>query len=270
MSWWGKVAGGAFGFMIGGPLGAAFGAALGHQLDKGISIDHGALNQGALGSGSQEQIQTAFFTATFSMMGHIAKADGQVTADEIQIAKDVMAQMSLNKEQTRAAQHLFNTGKADDFQYDAIVNQFRQICGRRTNLLRMFMEIQFHAAYADGEVHVAERAILEDLNKTLGFKLDFLTQLEAAIRLHHGQAGGFRDTGDTRSAAEQLHDAYKLLGVSKDMTDSEIKKSYRRLMSQHHPDKLVAKGLPEEMMQLATEKTQEVKAAYEMIKASRK
>ena len=264
MSWWGKVAGGAFGFMIGGPLGAAFGAALGHQFDKGVSIDHESL-----GAQSQEQIQTAFFTATFSMMGHIAKADGQVTPDEIQIANDVMGQMSLNEEQVSAARNLFNAGKSENFEYDEIVTQFRDICGRRSNLLRMFMEIQFHAAYADGEVHPAERAILERLNRTLGFSQGFLTQLEAAVRLHRGQQSGYSNLDDNRSSSEQLQDAYELLGVTKQSSDGEIKKSYRRLMSQHHPDKLVAKGLPEEMMQLATEKTQEIKAAYEMIKSSR-
>lgn len=264
MSWWGKVAGGAFGFMLGGPLGAAFGAALGHQFDKGITIDHESL-----GAQSQEQIQAAFFTATFSMMGHIAKADGQVTADEIQIANDVMAQLSLNDDQIKAARNLFNTGKTEGFEYDEMLTQFRNICGRRSNLLRMFMEIQFHAAYADGEVHPAERSILEKLNQTLGFDGDFLSQLEAAIRLHHGQRSGYPNLDDSRSAAEQLQDAYKLLGVTRDNSDAEIKKSYRRLMSQHHPDKLVAKGLPEEMMQLATEKTQEIKAAYEMIKSNR-
>lgn len=265
MSWWGKVAGGAFGFMLGGPLGAAFGAALGHQFDRGLSLDHESLI-----AGSQEQVQAAFFTATFSVMGHIAKADGKVTADEIQIAKDVMKQMSLTPEQTDAAQKLFNSGKADNFQYDEIIAQFGQICGRRSNLLRMFMEIQFHAAYADGEVHLAERAILEDLNETLGFDANFLAQLEAAIRHHQGQASGYTDSSDRRSESEKLADAFTLLGMSSTASDSEIKKSYRRLMSQHHPDKLVAKGLPEEMMQLATEKTQEIKAAYELIKSSRK
>ena len=260
MSWWGKIAGGAFGFMLGGPLGALFGAAMGHQFDKGLSLDHQNLNVN-----SQEQIQAAFFTATFSVMGHIAKADGKVTEDEIQIARDVMAQMSLTPDQTQAAQTLFKSGKEADFLYTEIVAQFRQLCGRQSNLLRMFMEIQFHAAYADGEVHPAEREILLDLNRLLGFDNNFFSQLEAAVRLH---SEGPR--GETRkSTQQQLSDAYQLLGVSSDSSDSEVKRAYRKLMSRHHPDKLVAKGLPEEMMNLATQKTQEIKAAYELIVASR-
>ena len=259
MSWWGKIAGGAFGFMLGGPLGALFGAAMGHQFDKGLSLDHQTLNVD-----SQEQIQAAFFTATFSVMGHIAKADGQVTHDEIQIAKGVMTQMSLTPEQQRAAQALFNSGKAADFEYAEIIVQFRQLCARQTNLLRMFMEIQFHAAYADGDVHPAERDILNDLNRQLGFDEAFFAQLEAAVRLHRNQ-----QQEPTKTTAMQLGDAYRLLGVSSDASDAEVKRAYRKLMSRHHPDKLVAKGLPEEMMQMATQKTQEIKAAYEAIKASR-
>lgn len=260
MNWWGKLAGGAFGFMLGGPLGALFGAVMGHQFDKGLSLDHQDLNLN-----SQEQIQAAFFTATFSVMGHIAKADGQVTEDEIQIANDVMAQMSLSTEQITAAQTLFKSGKATDFEYIDIIEQFRQLCGRQTNLLRMFMEIQFHAAYADGEVHPAERAILMDLNQLLGFGDDFFAQLEAAVRMHHGQQA----SKQVKSTRQQLSDAYQLLGVSSDSSDAEIKRAYRKLMSRHHPDKLVAKGLPEEMMQMATQKTQEIKAAYDSIKAAR-
>ena len=260
MSWWGKIAGGAFGFMLGGPLGALFGAAMGHQFDKGLSLDHQNLN-----ASSQEHIQAAFFTATFSVMGHIAKADGQVTEDEIQIAKDVMAQMSLTPDQKDAAQALFKSGKKTNFQYGDIIAQFRQLCGRQTNLLRMFMEIQFHAAYADGSVHPSEREILEDLNRLLGFDNSFLAQLEAAVRLH--RESQFQQSA--KSTQEQLADAYQLLGVSSNSSDNDVKRAYRKLMSRHHPDKLVAKGLPEEMMQMATQKTQEIKAAYEMIKTSR-
>ena len=260
MSWWGKVAGGAFGFMLGGPLGALLGATLGHQFDRGLSLDHQNLN-----ASSQEHIQAAFFTATFSVMGHIAKADGQVTEDEIQIARDVMAQMALTPEQITTAKSLFNSGKENDFQYTDIITQFRHVCGRQTNLLRMFIEIQFHAAYADGSVHPTERKILEDLNRLLGFDNHFFAQLEAAVRLNRNT----QYQQPTKSNQEQLADAYQVLGVNMRSSDSEIKRAYRKLMSRHHPDKLVAKGLPEEMMQVATQKTQEIKAAYEMIKASR-
>jgi len=73
-----------------------------------------------------------------------------------------------------------------------------------------------------------------------------------------------------QSSQVSIEEAYKVLGVSSDVDDAQLKKAYRRLMSQHHPDKLVAKGLPPEMMQLAKEKTQEIQAAYDRVKTARK
>src|SRR5690554_6549827 len=106
MSWWGKVIGGAFGFALGGPLGAALGAALGHNFDRGMG------QQARIGSShDQERIQSAFFTATFSMMGYIAKADGRVSETEIAMARDIMGQMRLTPEQRKVAIRLFEEGK---------------------------------------------------------------------------------------------------------------------------------------------------------------
>ena len=73
----------------------------------------------------------------------------------------------------------------------------------------------------------------------------------------------------TRRQQVSLQDAYLLLGISASVSNAEVKRAYRKLMSQHHPDKLIAKGLPEEMLKLATEKTQNIKAAYESICAAR-
>ena len=83
------------------------------------------------------------------------------------------------------------------------------------------------------------------------------------------RAGFGRADYDAATARTSLKDAYRLLGVSDGASDAELKKAYRRLMSQHHPDKLVAKGLPEQMVKDATEKTQQIKAAYELIRKSR-
>lgn len=256
MSWWGKVAGGAFGFMLGGPLGAALGAVLGHQFDKGVS---GAPR---LTFNDQERVQAAFFTATFSVMGYIAKADGRVSPSEIALAEHVMTQMRLKGEQRQAAIDLFNRGKSDEFSVDEALDQLRQVAHRNRNLLRMFLEIQIQAAMADGVVDDAEYRALEHIANRLGFDRTQIRQLLDML-----QSGGTRTPG--RTGGPTLEDAYGTLGVSKDASDEEIKKAYRRLMSQHHPDKLVSKGLPEEMMQVAKEKTQAIHAAYDRIKESR-
>lgn len=260
MSWWGKLMGGSFGFMLGGPLGAILGVALGHQLDKAM---RNIMNDPEFGSGRIERVQQAFFTATFSVMGHLAKADGQVTNDEIDLARRVMAQMQLNEEQRKVAINLFNEGKQADFPLDEALQQFRRECHRRHNLIHMFLEILISTAIADGKIDDKEHQLLLHISSVMGVSANAFEQLLRMV----GAQQAYHQQG--QSPANRLQEAYEILGVEKTASDAEIKKAYRRLMNQHHPDKLVAKGLPEEMMKIATEKTQEIKEAYEHIKQSR-
>ena len=259
MSWWGKALGGAFGFMVGGPLGALMGIAFGHSFDRGM----GKL-EGADWGEDQERTQAAFFTATFSVMGHIAKADGRVSPEEIRLAEAVMERLGLNSEMRASARKLFNEGKSADFPIDEIMRQFRSETHRRTTLIQMFLEIQLQAAYADGVMHPAEKEALRSICGHLGIPAAQLDRLEEMLRAGFGRAGY-----DAAAAETSLQDAYRLLGVDESASDADLKKTYRRLMSQHHPDKLVAKGLPEQMIKDATEKTQQIKAAYELIRKSR-
>jgi DnaJ like chaperone protein len=242
--------------MFGGPLGALLGAALGRNFDRGIKITD---QHGSFDPGQQERIQAAFFTTTFSVMGHIAKADGRVTPDEIRAANAIMSRMQLNTLQRKAAIKLFNEGKKEGFPLHDVIMQFHRECVRRRNLLQMFLEIQIATAMADGHLHAIEKSILFTIGEQLGFSrgdIEHLFSMSAAGATHGKQR-------------QSLSKAYEILDVSKSASDAEVKKAYRRLMSQHHPDKLIAKGLPEEMIKFATEKTQEIKAAYEQIMESR-
>lgn len=263
MSWWGKILGGTFGFMLGGPLGALLGASLGHQFDssqaQGNYEDLG-------GPANRERIQSAFFAATFSVMGHICKADGKVTPDEIRLAQSVMNQMQLSPEQRTAARRLFNEGKSATFPFEAVLEQFRRECRRRHTLMQMFLEIQLHAAYADGVIHPSERSVLQNACDVLGFSQQELAHLEAMVKSQQHFAGS-RPSG--KPSKNRIQEAYDVLGISATSKPAEIKKAYRRLMSQHHPDKLVAKGLPEEMMKIAGQKTHEIKVAYNTIREAR-
>ena len=261
MNWWGKLMGGSFGYMLGGPLGAVLGVALGHQLDKAFSK---IMRDPEFGSGKVERVQQAFFTATFSVMGHLAKADGKVTSDEIAVASHVMGQMQLNEEQRKVAINLFNEGKQPDFPLDATLEQFRRECHRRHNLIHMFIEILISTAIADGKIDDAEHKLLVHISSIMGVSAGAFEQLLRMV----GAQQAYHQQG--QSPVARLKEAYDILGMEQSASDAEIKKAYRRLMSQHHPDKLVAKGLPEEMMKIATEKTQEIKLAYEHIKNSRK
>jgi DnaJ like chaperone protein len=261
MSWWGKLIGGAFGYMLGGPLGALLGAALGNKFDQGFK---GVMLDESLGSGDTERVQTAFFTATFSIMGHLAKADGRVSEDEIALARHIMAQMSLDAAQRKIAIKLFAEGKQDDFPLDEVLEQFRRECHRRRNLIQMFVEVLIATAMADGKLDSAEKKLLLHIGGQLGFSRQQFEQLIAMVQAQQQYAGG-----EAVKRGPSLKDAYAVLGVEKGVSDAEVKKAYRRLMNQHHPDKLVSKGLPEEMMVLAKEKSQEIRAAYDQIKAAR-
>jgi len=261
MSWWGKIIGGSFGFMLGGPLGAVFGAAIGHNLDRGM----GQMGEAGFSPGGQERVQGAFFTATFSVMGYIAKSDGHVSKDEIETASALMRQLNLSPDMMATARSLFREGRNPDFPLDDVLIQFRKECHRRQTLMRMFLEMQIHAAFADGVLHPAEKKALQHICDVLGFsqhEFDHLVELVGA----HG-SGGAR--GPDSSGGLSLSMAYKVLDVETSATDAEVKKAYRRLMNQHHPDKLVAKGLRDEMMQVAKEKSQEIRAAYDVVKKNR-
>lgn len=265
MAWWGKVIGGAFGFMLGGPIGALLGASFGHQFDArarapGIDYDGGD-GDGDFAPGQQERVQAAFFTATFALLGHIAKADGRVSRAEISLAERLMQNLQLDAAQRRVAQALFNEGKEAGFDLDAVLAQFRAECHGRRTLVQMFVEIQIQAALADGRIAPEENRVLRHVAQALGLARADLERLIGQIR----GADSYHAHGDHAT----LSDAYRILGVREDTPLPDVRRAYRRLISQHHPDKLVSKGLPEEMVKLANEKTHEIRAAWERIKEAR-
>ena len=255
MSWWSSVIGGAVGFMIGGPLGAMLGVAFASNFSKRRASSGFNHN---FGPGNQQRVQAAFFSGVFSVMGYISKVDGKVSKSEIILAQQVMQHMQLSEDMIKVAKDLFNQGKQADFNLDDVLEQFRLETHRRTHLIRMFLEIQIQAAYADGVFDQSEHSALKNIAQKLRFPLH---ELESLIQQFAASKSSSKRTS--------IEDAYKILGVEESLSDKEIKRAYRRLLAQHHPDKLVAKGLPEEMQKLANEKTQEIISAYEAIKKHR-
>ena len=258
MSWLGTMVGGAFGFMVGGPLGAVLGASFGHQFDKGAGTVK--LNNN-FNFAEQQRVQTAFFNATFSVMGHIAKASGRVTPEEIAFANRVMAEMAVTGLLRSSAINLFQQGKQSSFPLHETLATFYQTCQQHPDLFRKFVDIQLQAAMADGILGGEEEAILWAICGQL--KISRFEYERMKIRLQAQQR--FYQQATAPKPAFSLREAYNVLGLKPNASSEEIKLAYRRLMSKHHPDKLAAQGLSDEQMRLAKEKTQKISKAYEMI-----
>lgn len=263
---WGKVLGFLFGFMLSKNLfGALLGVWVGHMFDKGRRIDFDGFSPNKEDDVTR---QAVFFYTTFSVMGHIAKANGQVSQQEIAFATAYMDKMNLTGSMRQQAQDAFREGKNNSFPLDERLRKFKSTCGQRHDLLLMFLEIQIQVAFSDGVLDDAERVVLHKLAKKLGYSTRDLDKLLEMIiaGASFEQGGQYQGAGQPRQTSQQkLENAYKVLGVKSDADSKDVKKAYRKLMSQHHPDKLVAKGLPPEMMEAAKEKTQSIQAAYDLI-----
>lgn len=281
MNIWGKVLGTLFGFMFGKIPGAILGFIVGHFFDRGYSQDFNRVGGFGRFFTDQDDIQNQaiFFHTLFSALGHVAKADGRVTEEEIQVASNLMNQMGLDGDIRREAQQAFREGKAADFPLKETLKEFTESCHGRRDILQIYLEILIQAAFADGHLDPAELKVLEKIAQLLGFKGHHLKAMivafEAEIRFRKAwEQRGRRQSGTSGNNGfnqkQTLNDAYKILGVDASADDRTVKKAYRKLMSEHHPDKLISKGLPKQAMELAKQKAQDIQAAYELISKQRK
>ncbi len=248
------------GFAMGGPIGSAVGVLLGHQFDRGAARLLPAKGRAGFGSA---RIQQIFFQTTFGVMGHIAKSDGRVSESEIRAARLVMHSMRLSPAQVKSAIEHFSAGKDLKYPVAERLERLNDQLRNRTDLVRAFMEIQMQAMLVAGPIDKTKRELLWRVARELGMGRVELAQIEALVRAqqHRAESGG--------RGGLPLEQAYRVLGLEQDCADQEVKTAYRRLMNQHHPDKLVARGLPESMIPVAEEKTHEIRAAYERIKTQR-
>ena len=251
------VIGFVVGFLLTHKLfGALFGAVLGYFLfDK---------NRRPGISGEQlAQAQELFFKTVFNLLGHIAKADGHISEMEIKLTEAYMDKMGLTPEHKREAIRLFKEGASADFSVQNTLLAYRQLGARSPNLSQMLLVYLINLAMVDGGLDAKERELLQQVAEGVGFSRIAFEQLLRMV----GAQNSFAQ--NQPHAANELALAYEALGVSADANDADIKKAYRKLMSQYHPDKLMGQGLPEDMIKAATERSQEIQAAYDLIKKSR-
>jgi len=268
MSWYGKAIGAVIGYVVGrGLLGAIVGLILGHWFDERSEEERQARAAAAAGGGAQD-LRRAFFEATFQVMGHVAKADGRVSEQEIDAARETMRRFSLAEADRRRAIELFTEGKRAAFPLDATLRGLRGLAGGQPDLCRLFVQIQLEAALAGNGLNAPARAVFGRICTALGVSALEFAALEAMLRMRYG-AEPRAGAGPGASAPTRLADAYEVLGVAASANDAAVTKAYRRLMSQNHPDKLVAQGLPESMVAAAHERTQRILEAYETVKNHR-
>ncbi len=265
-SWWGKIIGGGFGLMFAGTFGGLLGVYLGHKFDRGLRLNWIRMNVGYNNAGTA-QIQHAFFKATFAVMGHVAKSDGRVSESEIQVARQIMRRLGLNATQKQQAVEYFNLGKQTAFDFEGALSEFMLACQRQRILLQMFVEFQYQTASAEGTVAPSKLRILEIISRTLGVRPAF-SAFNDFFSGANQQQHSYHRAYQTNSQGS-LQEAYDVLGVNQSTPAPDVKRAYRKLMSQNHPDKLVSQGLPEEMIKLATEKTQNIQKAYDQIKQTK-
>jgi len=274
MRWTGKAVGALLGLATGlGPVGAVIGLVIGHAYDEKMS--QGDEQPAA----DLPTVRAVFFRTAFEVMGFVAKSDGRVSEQEIAAAREIIRQFQLDEAQTREAIDRFTAGKQAGFDLDQALARLTNACGGRHDLLRVFLEVQMRAALLGNGMQGRTRVLLGRIAQALGISGLEFAHLEALLRLQgygaayaQARAGaqpgggpGYRPPPRT----DHLREAYEVLEVTPDASDADVKRAYRRLMSQNHPDKLVSRGLPESMLEMAKQKTQTIQAAYERIREAR-
>jgi DnaJ like chaperone protein len=257
-NWWGKLIGGIIGLMRGGIVGAIFGVFLGHMVDRFLS-----------GLSGSNRTRDAFFHALFSTIGQISKVDGRVTKKEIAAAEALMQRLQLTEAERRQAILFFQKGKDPNFDLHGTLQEFAMHSKLRYELRIMFMELLLEAAVSDGELSVGEDAILERVRTVLKIPINVFI---AMLRARQAEPQPQPDSRNHRPAVnkpQSLSQAYAALGLKAEASAQEVKRAYRKLVSQYHPDKLSSQGLPEEVMDMAKRRVREINTAYDRIKASR-
>lgn len=263
----GIIIGGILGFKFGGYIGMLFGAWLGHTVERQLVGPR-------VVQGNKKQTQESFFTALFITMGRLAKVDGKVSTSEINRAESIMSHMNLNGEMRQRAIDLFNQGKDESYDIEKPLRQFGQFARRSLSLKQIFLEMLVDVAEADGMISRAEQELIERACQAIGYPVQLLYAM-MKMRGFSGQGYNYQQQGNNRRQQGQQrrttnpqapYNPYQVLGVEQSDNKATIRKAYKRLMSQHHPDKLVAKGLPEEMMKVAEEKAKQVQLAWEKVK----
>jgi DnaJ like chaperone protein len=253
--WWGKIIGALLGLLKGGLSGALLGALAGHMVDRLL-----------LGFTGKSRTREVFFNALFATLGHLCKADGRVTQAEIVAAEGLMHRLELDADERQHAIAAFNAGKSISFDMEAALHDFTRYTVVRQDLRQMFMEILLEGAAVDGRISQSEHAVLVRAAQALHIPANAFAAMLHAFGAGHGPGPRGGSAGTSKPSLAQ---DFATLGLPATAGEAEIKRAYRKLISQYHPDRLVSRGLPEGMMEKAKDRVREINAAYDRLKQAR-
>ena len=253
MAWLGKIIGGTIGFAMGGPLGAVAGAVFGHAFDA--TDDHGILSHDAYNRHStlsdEETSQLTFFVAAFSMLAKMTQADGRISEAELNTIDTFMKEeLRLSPESHHVAVNIFKTALNSPGTFDQFAHQFYQHFQDQPQMLDLMLDILIRVAKSDGTLAPAEEALIHSATRIFNFDTEHFNQIKSRY-------------------ISDLDKYYALLQCKPKCTDDEVKHQYRKMVQEYHPDKIAAKGLPEEFTKFANDKFREIQEAYEKIKHHR-
>lgn len=250
------------GFFFGGPIGGIIGFLIGSFLDKSVSVTQNSEYGPSFIWKWRQTLNQPFVRGVFILMGYLAKADGQITPNEIQIASNVMTQLRLPDEQRHQAMRWFYDGKNQQFDPNEVFQKLRLY--RQTPLMRVLLTCLTTIAYANGMPSSAQRQILKEVCEQLG-----IPNPEAQQHYSYSQYSYSDGHHYTSQRKNTLSEDYQLLGLKSDADVATIRKTYRRLMNKYHPDKLTSKGASEKEIKAANEKIYTIRSAYENIMRSK-
>ncbi len=252
MSWLGKMIGGTIGFALGGPLGAVAGAAFGHTfVDKKENAYLSSQPGNAERLSSNEQSQLVFFTAAFSMLAKISKADGTVNNQEIDAIERFMKNdLQLDHSSQQTAINIFRHAVSSGESFDGFAQQFYAVFNMQPHILELMMDILLRVSASDGAISPEEEQMLLSAARIFRYSDTDYARLKSKY-------------------AKQVNRYYAVLKCDETASNEEIKKQYRKLVTEYHPDKIQAKGLPEEFITFANDKFKEIQEAYDHIRKER-
>ena len=228
------------GFSLGGPIGGLIGAIAGSRVGA-------KQKKSKIRFTSNQKQQAAFFAALFACLAKLAKADGIVSKEEVEKVDDfIKDRFKFPSEQRQFAIKVFNHAKDDNVSYEEYASQLAGLLANNKNALVVFYELLFELAMADGILDPAEEVLLRKTPNIFGIDLNLFDQLKDQF-------------------SSDSSDPYKVLGVTSDMPFDAIKKIYQKKRREFHPDTLISKGLPDELLDKAKEKFIEIQQAFEKI-----